>query len=187
HKIHIILIPFIRSVKSSSKEKYHFLTFACVTFQDTKRYFRPMQYTRITYKCDRFHTGPAAGQVYLLTGLFFDGTPNVDSCSWKAKWSEVTRQQKRYLRLKYHLFCGICKSLQVHFEPFMSQIQRVHRIEPEVHQQPDTCYVPISPNQNEMVCRDRFSLCRYRRHTKTCEFNRRTPYDICEKWLSSYS
>ncbi|KAF8572358.1 hypothetical protein P879_00256 [Paragonimus westermani] len=160
---------------TTAHDDRQYLAYVYEVYKDTKRYFRPTQYTRITYRCDRFHTGPTAGQVYLLTGLFFDGTPNVDSCSWKAKWSEVTRQQKRYLRLKYHLFCGICK------------IQRVHRIEPEVHQQPDTCYVPISPNQNEMVCRDRFSLCRYRRHTKTCEFNRRTPYDICEKWLSSYS
>ncbi|VDP67718.1 unnamed protein product [Echinostoma caproni] len=72
-------------------------------------------------------------------GLYVDGLPSVDSCSWKAPWNEVTRQQERYLRSKYSLFCGICK------------IQRVLRLDPQYHNRSDTCYVAHSPNPNEVT------------------------------------
>ncbi|KER23694.1 hypothetical protein T265_08461 [Opisthorchis viverrini] len=167
-----VLRVFVYKDITANNGVRQYLVYIYDVYKDNKQFFHPTHYSRIMYRCDRFQTGPDLGQVYLITGLYEDGVPNVDSCSWKARWNDVTRQQKRHLRFKYQAYCGICK------------IQRVLRINPIYHRRSDTCYVALTPNPNELACRDRFSICRYKRQTQSCGFNQRTPYEICEKWLS---
>ncbi|RTG85460.1 uncharacterized protein DC041_0004831 [Schistosoma bovis] len=112
--------------------------------------------------------------LFVFVGIYISGVPHVDSCSWKAPWNQVTREQKRYLRNRYSIQCGIC------------QLQRVLFVDPIYHRNPKTCYLPISPNSNEMMCRDKFSLCRLQRRTNRCNFINNKSYRICETWSTKH-
>ncbi|CAH8557131.1 unnamed protein product [Schistosoma rodhaini] len=153
----------------------HYLAYIYQVYKDTKHYMQPSLVRQIVYNCDRFQTGPMLGEVYLITGIYISGVPHVDSCSWKAPWSQVTREQKRYLRNRYSIQCGIC------------QLQRVLYIDPIYHRNPKTCYLPISPNSNEMMCRDKFSLCRLQKRTNRCNFINNKSYRICETWSTKHN
>ncbi|KAH8877940.1 Metalloproteinase inhibitor 1 [Schistosoma japonicum] len=160
------------SVEPNGQRNY--LAYIYQVYKDTKHLMQPTLVRHIIYNCDRFQTGPIIGEVYLITGIYISDVPHVDSCSWKSPWSQVTREQKRYLRKRYSVHCGICR------------LQRVLFIDPFHHRNPNTCYLPISPNSNEMMCRDKFSLCRLQRRINRCNFTNNKSYRICETWSSKH-
>ncbi|CAH8846001.1 unnamed protein product [Trichobilharzia szidati] len=156
----------------------YYLAYIYEVYKDIKQFMQPTHFRQIIYNCDRFQTGPVLGEIYLITGIYVSDVPHVDSCSWKSPWSQVTKEQKRYLRKRYALHCGTCR------------LQRVLYVNPVYHRDPNTCYVPISPNSNELMCRDKFSLCQFSQkrninnnnHNNRCKFTNNKSYRICKTW-----
>nr|CAH8845976.1 unnamed protein product [Trichobilharzia regenti] len=87
----------------------YYLAYIYEVYKDIKQFMQPTHFRQIIYNCDRFQTGPVLGEIYLITGIYVSDVPHVDSCSWKSPWSQVTKEQKRYLRKRYALHCGTCR------------------------------------------------------------------------------
>ncbi|CAH8536671.1 unnamed protein product [Heterobilharzia americana] len=169
-----VMRVYIYKESVESNGQHHYLAYIYEVFKDAKQYMQPTRFRQIVYNCDRFQTGPVLGEIYLITGIYISNVAHVDSCSWKSPWSQVTKEQKRHLRKRYSLHCGICR------------LQRVLYVNPVHHRDPNTCYVPVSPNSNEMTCRDKFSICRLHRRTNRCSFANNRPYHICETWSAKH-